>query len=95
MCIPLVLLELFRTIVNLFILFQNILQLNSMPGRTKKVATRSVGNEPLDKEIYFKHVLRQGHLQLIVLKGLSLAERGRLGIALGHGASDLRKQSKA
>jgi hypothetical protein len=65
-------------------------------GRKKTVAPRSVGNKPLDKEVSFKHVLRQGELQLIVLTqgGLSLKERGKLGIALGHGADDMRKQTK-
>ena len=65
-------------------------------GRKKTVATRSVGNKPLDKEVSFKHVLRHGEIQLIVLTqgGLSLKERGKLGIALGHGADDMRKQTK-
>ena len=64
--------------------------------RKKTVATQSVGNKPLDKEVSFKHVLRQGELQLIVLTqgGLSLKERGKLGIALCHGADDMRKQTK-
>ena len=68
--------------------------------RTKTVATRSVGTRPQDKQLVkkytFKHVLRRGEIQLIVLTqgGLSLKERGKLGIALGHGASDLRKQTK-
>ena len=49
-------------------------------GRKKTVATRSVGNKTLDKEVCFKHVLRQGEIQLMVLTrgGLSLAERGKL-----------------
>ena len=65
-------------------------------GRKKTVATRSVGNKPLDKEVSFKHVLRHGEIQLIVLTqgGLSLREQGKLGIALGHGAEDLIKQNK-
>ena len=65
-------------------------------GRKKTVATRSVGNKTLDKEVCFKHVLRQGEIQLMVLTrgGLSLAERGKLGIALCHGAEGMRKQTK-
>ena len=65
-------------------------------GRKKKVATRSVGNKPLDKEVYFKHVLRHREIQLIVLTqgGLSLKERGKLGIALARGGKGISKQSK-
>ena len=65
-------------------------------GRKKTVATRSVGNKPLDKEVSFKHVLRQQEIQLIVLTrgGLSLKERGKLGIALARGGEGLTKQTK-
>ena len=65
-------------------------------GRKKTVATQSVGNKPLDKEVSFKHVLRQQEIQLIVLTqgGLSLKERGKLGIALARGGEGLTKQTK-